>query len=197
VAFVKRAKAILFGRTHRAVTGGRFHLAISRQRKEELVALYSDMLSRSQGVILTEFRGISDKELKAVRKVVREANGAYRIAKTRLLIRALESAGYPIPAELRGTPLAVGFCFGDIPAVAKALTDVAKDSEVLSIRGGLMGQGYVSAEQVKAIADLPPLDVLRAQLLGLLDAPAVVQAGVAQVINVINAYAEKEQGAAA
>jgi len=177
-------------------------LAISRQRKEELVALYADMLSRSQGVILTEFRGITDKELKNVRKVVREANGAYRIAKTRLLIRALEATGYAIPEDLKGTPLAVGFCFGDVPAVAKALTDVAKDSEVLSIRGGLMGQGYVSAEEVKAIADLPPLDVLRAQLLGLLDAPAanlvgVVQAGVAQVINVINAYAEKEQGAAA
>ncbi len=177
-------------------------MAISRERKEELVALYTDMLSRSQGVILTEFRGITDKDLKAVRKVVREANGAYRITKTRLLLRALESAGYAVPSDLKGMPLAVGFCFGDVPAVAKALTDIARDSETLSIRGGLMGQSYVSADEVKAIADLPPLDVLRAQLLGLLDAPAanlvgVVQAGVAQVINVINAYAEKEQGAAA
>lgn len=177
-------------------------MAISRQRKEELIALYADMLTRSQGVILTEFRGIKDKDLKAIRKAVREANGTYRITKTRLLIKALESAGYPVPTDLKGTPLAVGFCFGDVPAVAKALTGVAKDSDVLTIRGGLMGQSYVSAAEVKAIADLPPLEVLRAQLVGVLDAPAanlvgVIQAGVAQVINVVNAYAEKEQGAAA
>jgi large subunit ribosomal protein L10 len=117
-------------------------------------------------------------------------------------MRALESAGYTVPPELKGMPLAVGFCFGDVPAVAKALTGIAKDSDVLNIRGGLMGQSYVSAAEVKAIADLPPLEVLRAQLIGVLDAPAanlvgVVQAGVAQVINVINAYAEKEQDAAA
>jgi large subunit ribosomal protein L10 len=177
-------------------------LAISRERKEELVALYADMLNRSQGLILTEFRGVTDKELKAVRKVVREANGSYRITKTRLLIRALEEAGYAVPAEVRGAPLAVGFCFGDVPAVAKALTDITKNSEVLSIRGGLMGQTFMGPEQVKAIAELPPMEVLQAQLLGLLDAPAanlvgVIQAGVGQVINVINAYAEKEQGAAA
>ena len=177
-------------------------MAISKERKEELVAQYADMLNRSQGLILTEFRGITDKELKSVRKAVREANGSYRITKTRLLIRALQDAGYPIPDALRGTPLAVGFCYGDVPAVAKALTDITKNSEVLSIRGGLMGQTFVGPEEVKAIADLPSMDVLRAQLIGLLDAPAaslvgVVQAGVAQVINVISAYAEQEQGAAA
>jgi large subunit ribosomal protein L10 len=198
VAFVKRAKAILFGRTTRAVRGGKFHLAISRQRKEDLVAHYSDMLGRSQGVILTEFRGMTDKDLKAVRKVVREANGTYRIIKTTLLLRALETAGYPVPDDLKGIPLAVGFCFGDMPAVAKALTDSAKQSDALVIRGGLMGQTAMSAADVVA----PSIDVLHAQILGLLDAPAaslvgVIQAGVAQVINVINAYAEKEQGAAA
>jgi large subunit ribosomal protein L10 len=177
-------------------------LAISRERKEELLALYADMLNQSQGLILTEFRGATDKELKAVRKVVREANGSYRITKTRLLIRALENAGYPVPAELKGAPLAVGFCFGDVPAVAKALTTVAKDSEVVHIRGGLMGQSYIGPEEVKAIASLPPLEVLQSQLIGLLDAPAanlvgVLQAGVSQVVNVISAYADKEQGAAA
>jgi large subunit ribosomal protein L10 len=160
------------------------------------------MLSQSQGLILTEFRGATDKQLKDVRKVVREANGAYRITKTRLLIRAMESAGYPIPAELKGTPLAVGFCFGDVPAVAKALSDFAKDSEVVRIRGGLMGQSFIGPEEVKAIASLPPLEVLQSQLLGLLDAPAsslvgVLQAGMSQVVNVISAYADKEQGAAA
>lgn len=180
-----------------AVKGESFHLAISKQRKQELVTEYTDMLNQSQGLILTEFRGINDKDLRAVRKAVREANGVYRIIKTNLLKRALEAAGYPVPSELTGVPVAVGFCLGDVPAVAKALTDQAKSIETLVVRGGLMGQSFVSPDEVKAIADLPSIDVLRAQILGLLDAPAanlvgVLQAGVGQVVNVISAYAEKE-----
>jgi large subunit ribosomal protein L10 len=160
------------------------------------------MLSRSQGVILTDFRGINDKGLKAVRKAVAEANGTYRITKTTLLKRALEANGYPFPPELKGNPIAVGFCFGEVPAVAKALTDFAKDNEALVIRGGMMGHTFIGAEEVRAIANLPSMEVLRSQILGLLDAPAaslvgVIQAGVGQVINVINAYAEKEGSAAA
>jgi large subunit ribosomal protein L10 len=153
-------------------------------------------------VILTDFRGITDKDLKQIRKVVREANGTYRITKTTLLARALEAAGYPLPPHMKGTPVAVGFCFGDVPAVAKALTDFTRDGEKLVIQGGLMGQSFISPDEVKAIANLPSLDVLRAQLIGLLDAPAanlvgVIQAGVSQVVNVLNAYAEKGESAAA
>jgi large subunit ribosomal protein L10 len=173
-------------------------LAISRQRKEELVAEYADMLNRSSGVILTDFRGMNDHALKAVRKAVVEANGTYRITKTTILKRALESSGYPFPPELKGSPIAVGFCFGEVPAVAKALIN----TEILVIRGGMMGHNFISPDEVKAIAELPPIEVLRAQLLGLLDAPAaslvgVIQSGVGQVINVINTYAEKEGAAAA
>ncbi len=177
-------------------------MAITRQRKEELVAEYSDMLGRSQGVILTEFRGLSDKEFKAVRKVVREANGTYRVIKTTLLRRALEATGYPVPDLLTGVPLGIGFCYDNVAGVAKALTDYAKDSEAVKVRGGLMAGQVLNPDEVKAIASLPSMDVLRAQILGLLDAPAanlvgVIQAGVGQVINVVNAYVEKGQGAAA
>jgi large subunit ribosomal protein L10 len=177
-------------------------LALSRERKEELVAQYSEMIQQSRAMILTEYRGLTDKELKVVRSAVREANGTYRVIKTTLLRRALQANGYDLPESVEGAPLAIGFCFSEIPSVAKALTGFAKDSEEMIIRGGMMGEHFLSEDEIKAIAELPPLDVLRAQLLGLLDAPAanlvgVIQAGVAQVVNVLNAYAEQGEGASA
>jgi large subunit ribosomal protein L10 len=176
-------------------------LAISKERKQELVAEYTDMLQRSQGVVLTEFRGLTDGQFKNVRRLVREANGTYRVAKTTLLKRALEASGYPIP-DLAGAPLGIGFCFDNVPGVAKVLTDYAKDQEGMVIRGGLMSGQILSETELKTIANLPSMDVLRAQLVGLLDAPAaslvgVIQAGVGQVVNVIDAYARKGEGAAA
>jgi large subunit ribosomal protein L10 len=177
-------------------------LALSRERKEEIVAQYGEMIQQSQAMILTEYRGLVDKELKAVRKAVREADGAYRVTKVTLLKRALEAHGYNLPAELEGAPIAIGFCYADIPSVAKALNNYAKSSDLMVIRGGLMGDRFLSEEEVKAIASLPPFDVLRAQLIGLLDAPAanlvgVIQAGVSQVVNVLHAYTEKAEGASA
>ena len=175
-------------------------MALSRERKEELVAAYSDMIQQSQAMILTEYRGLTDKDLKNVRKVVREADGAYHVTKVTLLKLALQANGYTLPKGLEGAPVAIGFCYNDIPSVAKALTGYAKNAELMVIRGGLMGDRVLSEEEVRTIAELPPLDVLRAQFLGLLDAPAanlvgVIQAGVAQVVNVLHAYSEKAEAA--
>jgi large subunit ribosomal protein L10 len=172
-------------------------LAISKQRKEELVAQYVDLIQRSKALIVTEYRGMADLELKKVRRAVREANGIYRITKATLLRRALEAAGQTVPEGLSGVPIAIGFCFDNVPGVAKALLGIAKESELFILHGGLMDGQYISADGIKAVAELPPIEVLRAQILGLFDAPAanlvgVLQAGVGQVVNVIDAYSRKE-----
>lgn|SRR5574341_339593 len=178
------------------------HLPLTKQRKEELVAEYADMLQQSKAVIFTEYRGLDNKAMTEVRRKVREANGRYRVAKLSLFKLALERAGYPVPTDLIGVPVAVGFCYQEIAGVAKALTEYAKDSEVFVVRGGLMGEQQMTVSEIKTIADLPPLEVLRAQILGLLDAPAanlvgVLQAGVAAPINVIHAFVQKGESAAA
>jgi large subunit ribosomal protein L10 len=84
-----------------------------------------------------------------------------------------------------------------VTGVAKAVTDFSKDNDLLVIKGGYMGAKIISDIAVKDLASLPSLDVLRAQLLGLINAPAsrlagVVAGGVRQLVNVVNAYAEKE-----
>ncbi len=177
-------------------------MALSKERKQELVAEYTDLLKQSKAIILTEYRGLDNASMTKLRRAVRDANGVYRVAKLSLLKLALVQAGYPQPEGLSGAPLAVGFCLEEIPSVAKAITTFAKGSDFVTLRSGVSGEQVLTGEQVKAIADLPPLDVLRAQIIGLLDAPAanlvgVVQASVAQVINVLNAYVDQGEGSAA
>jgi large subunit ribosomal protein L10 len=89
-----------------------------------------------------------------------------------------------------------------VPAVAKALTAFAKDSEFVKVKGAVLGRQVLTSQEVEALAELPPLPVVRAQLLGLLKMPAsrlagVIAGGVRQVVNVVKAYSEKEAPAAA
>lgn len=177
-------------------------MALKKERKEELVADYADLLQRSKGIILTEYRGLSNKDMTRLRRTIREANGAYHVTKMTLLRKALEDTGYIIPDNLSGTPIGVGFALDEMPALAKALRDFAKDVELFSVRGGVMGGQVMTAKQVEAIAELPSLDELRAQILGLIDAPAsqlvgILQAGTSQVVNVLHAYVEQGSGSAA
>lgn len=178
-------------------------MAITKERKQELVAQYAELLSRSKAVIFTEYRGMTNAQMTALRRALREVGGAHHVTKLSLLKLALAEAGYPLPDDaLKGAPIAVSFCLEEVPPVAKALADQAKENELLVLRGGLMGSNWLSAEDVRALAELPPLDVLRAQLIGLLDAPAanlvgVIQAGVAQIVNVLSAYVEQGGEAAA
>lgn len=175
-------------------------MPLTRERKEELVDEYVDLLNQSRAIVFTNYRGMTNKQMTRVRNAVREANGVFVVTKLTLLKLALEEAGYQIPdTELDGYPLAVGFALEEVPGVAKALTEFIDEAEIMELRGGLLSGELMTAQQVEKIADLPPLETLRSQILGLLDAPAsqlvgVLQAGVAQVINVINAYAEQGEG---
>jgi large subunit ribosomal protein L10 len=176
-------------------------LPLSRESKEALVEEYADLLERSNAIIFTEYRGLNNPEMTRLRRAVREADGVYQVTKLTLLQLALEKIGYPVPEDmLTGKPIAVGFCLDEVPAVAKAIVDFAEDeTEDLVLHGGMLGQDFLTAAQIEALAELPPLDVLRSQLIGLLDAPAsqlvgVIQAGVSQIVNVLNAYTQQEEG---
>jgi large subunit ribosomal protein L10 len=118
-----------------------------------------------------------------------------------LIKLALEEAGVPVPeGSLEGTT-AIGFAQDDIPAVAKALVDLAKDSQMLSIKAGIVEGKVYGALEIGRLADLPPLPIVQAQLLGLLQTPGgrVVNAlagSLRQVVQVIKAYSESEAAGA-
>ncbi|MFQ5401180.1 MAG: 50S ribosomal protein L10 [Anaerolineae bacterium] len=177
-------------------------MAISRARKEKLVAQYVELIEQSKAIFLTEYSGMNVKGLQALRKEVRDADGLFHVTKKTLFKHALEQADLPIPPELFEGQIAAGFALEEAPTLAKALVDFAKSEDTLSLQGGIMGTEVLSKEQVEALAKLPSLDQLRAQIIGLISAPAqnivsTVTSGIRQVINVVDAYAKSEEAAEA
>ncbi len=177
-------------------------MAISRKRKEELVAQYTELIEQSEAIILTEYKGMSVKSMEGLRAKVREANGSFYVTKNTLLQYALEQADTPVPTELLQGQIATGFAAqGEVASLAKTLVDYAKSDNHLIVRGGIMGSELLSPAQVDAIAKLPSLDELRAQIIGLVSTPArniasTVASGVRQVVNVLDAYAKKDEAEA-
>lgn len=176
-------------------------MAITKERKDELVAQYVDLLQNSRAIILTEYSGLNVKQMQDLRAQVRQAEGGYHVTKNTLLRIALAESGLELPEELLVGQLATGFAMNEVPSLAKALTEFAKDQDDLKIVGGLLNDEFLTAEQIKELAELPSLDELRAQIIGMLQAPArnlatVVAGGVRQVVNVLDAYAKQEEAEA-
>ncbi len=180
-------------------------MALTKERKEELVAQYVELLGKTSGFVVVQTTGLSVKEVDGLRAAIRKANGTSQVAKNTLLSKALEQVGLPVPADLLLGPNGIAFGFDNFPGVAKAIFDYAGDAtrvEKMKVVGGQMGTNILSGPQVDTISKLPSLDEMRAQLIGLFVAPAtgivsVLQAANANVVNVLQAYLDdREQGAA-
>ena len=172
-------------------------MALSKQRKQELVETYTELLQRSQGVVWVNNKGLSVSEISALRHRLREAEGVCRVTKNRLTRLALQEAGLPATEETLSGPTLAGFAFGEIPPVAKAIYDFAKENDTIEIKGGLLGTQLLSAQEVKTLANLPPLPELRAKLLGLLNSPArgiagTLSSSVRRVVSVVHAFANTD-----
>lgn len=173
-------------------------MAISKERKDTLVAQYKELINQSEAIFLTEYGGMTVKDLQELRSKVRDADGKFFITKNTLLKLALEESQYPAPSELLIGPVATGFSLGEVPLLAKALVNHAKVDDNLTIKGGIMNLKLLSEKDVEALATLPSLDQLRAQIIGLIDGPArgivsALSSGVRQVVNVVDAYAKSEE----
>lgn len=177
-------------------------MAISKQRKEELVTFYSGKLARSQAMIMTEYLGLNMKQLDDLRLKVREAGGELHIVKNTLGEVAFKAAGLGDSASLLKGSTAVAFAFSDAAGMAKVVSDYARTSEFVKIKGGYLGKALMTANDVKSLAELPPLPVMRSQLLGVLTAPAsklvrTLAEPARQVAAVLKAYADQEAAPAA
>lgn len=169
------------------------HLAITKQRREELVAIYLDMLKGTTGFVVTEYRGMTMAQMNTLRAKLRESGGSYVVTKNTLLKIALRDSGWAAPEDLLAGPVATAFADGDMPSLIKAVLDYQKDNpDLFIIKGGVMGEMVFTVEELKALSELPPLEELRAQLLGMLDQPAsglvgVIQAPAADIVSIFNA----------
>jgi large subunit ribosomal protein L10 len=172
-------------------------LAITKERKLEVVAQYSEWMGRSKALFLAEYKGLSMKQLDDLRAKVRDAGGEFHIVKNTLGKIAFQSAGMPLPASFFEGSTAIGFAFSDVPGMAKLLSEYARTTEAFNLKGGYLEGQAISTEQVKSLADLPPIHVLRAQLMGTILTPAsqlarILAEPARQVAAVLKAYAERE-----
>lgn len=176
-------------------------MPITRERKEDLVAQYVEILEQSNGFAIIASQGMSVSKVQLLRGKIYEAGGKYVVTKNTLLTKALEQAGWAIPEENLTGPTAVAFGMDNFPAVAKAVFEFIKDEnldELMEVQGGVMGGAEVlDASSVKAVSDLPSLPELQAQIIGLIVAPSrnivtILNNAESGVVNVLQAWLDKD-----
>ncbi|MEP7198384.1 MAG: 50S ribosomal protein L10 [Chloroflexota bacterium] len=177
-------------------------MPVTKEKKQELVNDILAEVRKSQVVYVTNYQGMATAQLNALRGKLRAVNAGYHVVKNTLAARALQDAGLPVPSDMLVGPVALGFAYDDIGAPTKALMDFARENDKFQLKGAILGQQILKGKDAETLATMPGLPVLRAQLLGLISAPAsrlvgVVAGSVRQVVNVVSAYAKKDEAAAA
>ena len=147
--------------------------------KEKVVADLTEKLRGAETMIVADYRGLTMPQIDALRTKLIESGARFTVVKNTLTRRAAEAAGADALLALLEGPSAIAFveADGDAVAVAKALAESARDTKVLEIRGGVMQGRVITGDDVDALAKLPPLDVLRGQVIGAIIAPLNAIAG--------------------
>ena len=169
---------------------------MERAKKAEVVESLNGLFGEAGSVVVAHYTGLTVAEMNDLRSRMRDAGASFKVAKNRLVVRALQgTAAEPIAHLFKG-PTGVAFSKDPI-AASKVVAAYAKENNKLVILGGVVGTTTLDVEGVKALAELPSLDELRGKLVGLLQAPATKIAGVlaapaGQLARVIGAYSTKE-----
>jgi large subunit ribosomal protein L10 len=144
-----------------------------RSDKEKVVEELAERLRSSQTLIVADYRGLTMPQVDALRSRLLEHGARFQVVKNTLTRRAAEAAGAEHLLALLDGPTAIAFLEsdGDPVAVAKALGDAIRDTKILAVRGGVLDGKPITAEDVDSLGKLPPVDVLRGQVLGAVTAP--------------------------
>jgi large subunit ribosomal protein L10 len=144
-----------------------------RTEKERVVEELTERLRVTDSLIVADYRGLTNAQLADVRSRLREHGATFAVVKNTLTRRAAEAAGTDWLLELLEGPTAIAFvgAEGDPVAVAKALSDTARETKILALRGGALAGAPIGADAVDELAKLPPVDVLKGQLVGVIVAP--------------------------
>jgi large subunit ribosomal protein L10 len=175
---------------------------VKKEDKEQVVKELTERLKTSDTLLVADYRGLTMPQIDALRSRLIESGARFTVVKNTLTRRAAEAAGADALLTLLEGPSAIAFleADGDMVAAAKALADSARESRVLEIRGGVMQGRAITAEEVQSLASLPPLDILRGQVLAAIIAPvtaiaALINAPLQNVHGLLDARIEQLGGA--
>ena len=169
---------------------------MERAEKREVVSALSDVFAKTGVVVVAHYAGLSVSEMTKLRSDMRDAGGAVKVAKNRLVKLALDGTDAQGISDLMTGPTCLAY--SDDPITApKVAVKFAKGNENFVILGGTMGTTLLDSRAVSSLAELPSLDELRGKLVGLIQAPAgkiarTVGAPAAQLARVFGAYGNKD-----
>jgi large subunit ribosomal protein L10 len=153
--------------------------------RPEKVAVVDEVRGRldlAAAVVLTEYRGLAVSEMAELRRALRAAGGEYKVYKNTLVKLAIAGGRHQLLDPLLSGPTGIAFVSGEITAVAKALRDYGRVNPNLVVKGGLHGEGLLSAQDLARLADLPSREVLLAGVAAAIAAPLRQLAGLLQAL---------------
>jgi large subunit ribosomal protein L10 len=148
-------------------------VTVKKEQKEQVVDELTNRLKAAETLLVADYRGLTMPQIDALRSRLLESGARFTVVKNTLTRRAAEAAGADALLTLLEGPSAIAFleADGDMVAAAKALADSARETRVLVIRGGVMQGRALTGAEVESLATLPPLEVLRGQVIGAIIAP--------------------------
>ena len=146
-------------------------MAITRQKKEEIVAKVSDVIKSAKTLVFANFKGLTVAEQNEMRKTLRPLGVGYTVAKKTLLRRALDAAKYTGEAPVLDGEIALAYGEDELAPARELAVFVKKFGEHLAFAGGVFGGKYVGKDEITAIAAIPGMDALRAQFVQLINSP--------------------------
>jgi large subunit ribosomal protein L10 len=168
---------------------------LDRTEKREFVASLGSVFAETSFVLVAQNKGLTVADVSNLRRRMRTAGVTYKVAKNRLATLALDGTRFQGISPLLKGPTALAWSTDPV-AVAKTAVEFAKGNDKFVVLGGAIGNQVLNADGVKALSELPSLETLRAQLVGLIQTPAtriagVLQAPAGQMARVFKAYADK------
>jgi large subunit ribosomal protein L10 len=166
---------------------------VLKEKKEQVVAELVERLRSTDTLIVADYRGLSMKEIDGVRGELLQHGARFSVVKNTLTRRAAEEAGVEALKDFLEGPTAIAFVGdGDMVAVAKTLSDTARRTKILAVRGGILQGETITADQVRDLATLPSLDILQGQVLGAIVGPMTAVVGLftaplRDLVNVLDA----------
>ena len=171
-----------------------------RNEKDAVIAEVTQLLTDTENLFVSDYRGLTVAELAVLRGKLRESGARFKVVKNTLGGIAADRSGREVVKDLLSGPTAVAFCGDDVAGAAKALSEFARTHPKLEVRGGVLESSLIDANGVKALASLPPRDVLIAQVVGTMAAPmtglvTVLQGTISGFVRALDQVAQQRAAA--
>jgi len=173
-----------------------------KSQKAEVIDELEGQIREATALIVADYRGLSVSAISEVRNGLRPLDATFRVSKNTLARIAAERAGTDGLAGMLTGPTAIAFCKGDPAAVAKKLSDVARETRILRLKGAVVEGQALDEAGVRRLATLPPREALQAQVVGVLAAPlqglvTLLSAAPREFVVVLDQIIQKKQAEAA